>query len=775
MIRKKKCMEEENKMAQFKEKSSEKQTRKEITLKYLVTFVIAMLLFSVLSRATASVTTPMVTVETPKKGSLTYKIEGIGMIEASSEVYLKVEADMKIDKVFVKAGDCVEENQELFSYQMDELQKKIEIAQADLENSQRNYEKQRLTNSLKKEETDTKTQEMALERAKEDYEAAARKLSEVKEDYQEKVKKIEENLGKEKQEEYATADKAYEDAKDAYKETNDTCEKVYNNAVKAVKLAQKAKEKVVKEAYEALNEAKESTKELTQKRDTLIDLINLYGYYASCNDLVKCNEILTEILIEYFGKDTFESIKKSIAAAEIEYTQATEDLQNIQKKWDLVLQNTLEKLSKLEADQEEYQTLYEQYQQDLLSKETEILSASRQVNRTYNTLQNSNTKYTEITKAATAYRNYKLFIEFGTDTTTYQAFYEALIDDSIFDEKTYHEAQAQVTKKESAITELITEQDELISQAQENVAEAKEDWDKKLQKSQKLVTESKEKLLELMEKVYSNEDDMKTAWNEVETQEDVVKTAKRALDDTMIILEDAKESLKLSQTNEVIQDKIDALDLITFNDDIETKKKKIQELEELKATGGIVTAPMDGLITTLEVNPQAKVTGNEKVTITPSSSVFTGNLDKDDRKYMEEGAVISCQLDTMEKAMDAEVLSIGYDQVNNKYNFTAKLPDGDYLPKTSGSYTYAQQSTKYDITVPISALRSENNNYYVLILSETETILGTETIAYRVNVEVTSKDSQTAAVTNLYSDMQVITGSSRNISEGDKVRIGSYE
>lgn len=142
---------------------------------------------------------------------------------------------------------------------------------------------------------------------------------------------------------------------------------------------------------------------------------------------------------------------------------------------------------------------------------------------------------------------------------------------------------------------------------------------------------------------------------------------------------------------------------------------------------------------------------------------------------MEEGATISCQIDTMEKAMDAEILSIRYDQVNNKYSFTAKLPEGEYLPKIGGSYTYTQQSAKYDITVPINALRSENNNYYVLILSETETILGTETIAYRVNVEVTAKDSQTAAVTNLYSDMQVITGSSRNISEDDKVRIGSYE
>ena len=457
-------MEEENKLAQRKENPSGKKTRKERTMKYMTTFIVAMLVLSAISRATASVTTPMVTVETTKIGSLTYTIKGTGMIEASNEVYLNVEADMKIDEVFVKVGESVEEDQELFSYQMEDLQNKIENAKADLESSQRSYEKQRLTDSLKKEETHTQTQETALERAKEDYEDAARKLREIKEQYQVKVKKIEENLGKEKQGEYEAADKTYEAAKDTYQETNETCEEAYNDAVKAVTAAQRAKDKAVKEANEVLNEAKESSKEFTQKRDILIESINLYGYYASCSDVVKCNEILTEILIEYFGKDIFDTIKKSISSAETNYTQATEDLQMIQKKWDLTLQNTLEKLSKLEADSEEYKSLYEQYQQDLISKETEMLSASRQVNSAYTTLQNSNSKYTEINKAANAYRNYKLFTTDGSDVTTYQAFYDALIDDSVFDEKAYNKAQVLVTKKENEVTEMIAEQDELITQ-----------------------------------------------------------------------------------------------------------------------------------------------------------------------------------------------------------------------------------------------------------------------------------------------------------------------
>lgn len=766
---------EEEKMEYSEEKPSAKKTMKEKTKKYLAGFVILMLVCTVISRATASVTTPMVTVVTPKRGSLSYKVEGTGVIEASSEVFFPVEAEMKIDEVFVKAGDTVEEGQQLFTYNMEALEEKIKVAKANLKSSEMAYEKQALTDSLAQAKTDTDTQQTALKRAQDDYDRAVAKLEEVKESYAKKVEKIKENLSKEKQTEYDTANKEYEDAKDAYDSLDETCEKAYNEAVKAIETAKKEQDKAVKEANDSLADATSSRDELSEKRDKLESYIQEFTYYAKCKDLQKCETVMTNIYNEYFGKDNYKSIKKSISSAQTALSEANEDLQNLTKKWDLSLEKSMNKINSLEVGSDEYKEAYDSYQESLLTRETELLAAQRLVNSAYDNFINVNSNYTAINDAATAYRSYLFVSADGNDTTLYQKFHDSVVDDSVFDEKAYTKAQAQVTKKEQMLSDTVSEQAELVADAQQKAQDAKKEWEKKLKKEEKKVQEAQDKLTKLLDKVYSGEDDIKTAWNEVEAQKDTVRAAKRSLEDAKAALQSAQESLNLAESNEAIQDKIDSINLESLKMDVENNTERLEKLNKLYESGGSVCTTVAGMIANFEISQQAQVTGSEKVSVTPSSCVFTGTFDKDNRKYVEEGATIACTLDTMEKAVDAEILSIRYDQVNNNYSFTAKLPDGEYLPKTGGSYTFTQQSAKYDATVPISALRKENNNYYVLILSESETILGTETIAYRVNVEVTSKDTQTAAITNVYSDMQVITGSSRNIAEGDRVRIGNYE
>lgn len=75
--------------------------------------------------------------------------------------------------------------------------------------------------------------------------------------------------------------------------------------------------------------------------------------------------------------------------------------------------------------------------------------------------------------------------------------------------------------------------------------------------------------------------------------------------------------------------------------------------------------------------------------------------------------------------------------------------------------------------VPLSALYYDNNQAYVLVVEETETVLGTERIARRVDVTVLDKNEEYAALQEgtLTAEQDIITGADRNVEPGGRVRL----
>lgn len=74
--------------------------------------------------------------------------------------------------------------------------------------------------------------------------------------------------------------------------------------------------------------------------------------------------------------------------------------------------------------------------------------------------------------------------------------------------------------------------------------------------------------------------------------------------------------------------------------------------------------------------------------------------------------------------------------------------------------------------MPLSALHSSSEGYYVLVLREETTVLGLETIAEKVPVTLIAQDSQNAAVEGMLSDRDdIITQSNKPVQPGGKVRV----
>ena len=83
------------------------------------------------------------------------------------------------------------------------------------------------------------------------------------------------------------------------------------------------------------------------------------------------------------------------------------------------------------------------------------------------------------------------------------------------------------------------------------------------------------------------------------------------------------------------------------------------------------------------------------------------------------------------------------------------------------------QSDRFETVVPISALHMQSNaDYYVFAVSQIKTVLGTQTVAREVKVNVISKSKTEAAIEcSIGSDERIISSSSREIAGGDRVRV----
>ncbi len=97
---------------------------------------------------------------------------------------------------------------------------------------------------------------------------------------------------------------------------------------------------------------------------------------------------------------------------------------------------------------------------------------------------------------------------------------------------------------------------------------------------------------------------------------------------------------------------------------------------------------------------------------------------------------------------------------------------GDVMVGQTFTVTVGQKSAYYDVVVPNSAIKEDNNGKFVLVVESKNTPLGNRYIAKRYNVEVlVSDDTKSAVSGDLKGWEYVITACDKPISSGDQVRL----
>jgi len=96
----------------------------------------------------------------------------------------------------------------------------------------------------------------------------------------------------------------------------------------------------------------------------------------------------------------------------------------------------------------------------------------------------------------------------------------------------------------------------------------------------------------------------------------------------------------------------------------------------------------------------------------------------------------------------------------------------DVVAGQSINVSVGQKSSNYDMLVPNSAIREDNNGKFILIVQAKSSPLGNRYIASRVDVEVIASDDTKSAITGAVNSYEyVITTANKPVAAGEYVRL----
>lgn len=273
---------------------------------------------------------------------------------------------------------------------------------------------------------------------------------------------------------------------------------------------------------------------------------------------------------------------------------------------------------------------------------------------------------------------------------------------------------------------------------------------------------------------------------QVQAAQDKVDSLKESLQEAQDAWEDAKKNDANTEANNEKQKKLSGLSIESMRIDLKQKKKEWEEINKLLEESGKVKATASGVVLEASLTIGMQTSGQEYLVIGTGNDRFTANVEPEEAVYLEAGDEVILTSKGTQKSLKGTIQEIQTGTIlendssgqessdsGDKTQMLVKLEKNDLAIGTIMTYKIVKESeSNYDTVIPLTALREDSQGKYVLILRQEQTVLGIEWITAKVAVTILDQDFSNAAVESaLMSDDQIITGSSKSIQEGDRVRM----
>jgi len=277
-------------------------------------------------------------------------------------------------------------------------------------------------------------------------------------------------------------------------------------------------------------------------------------------------------------------------------------------------------------------------------------------------------------------------------------------------------------------------------------------------------TELQKETVSQLEEQYN---DLKDKQNDYESAKDRVENCQDTLDDlTFALAEQKKADGKIAASQQL---------------DLDNALKEIQEQETLVAdlqaesVGAEVTANVSGQISALNVTAgRDAVAGDTLAVIEVVDRGYTVKLPVTNEQSQK--VRIGDKADVTNyywgEQLDVTLTSIITDPSNpGQGKLLVFTINGDVSSGQNVTLSVGERSANFDSVIPNSALRTDTNGTFVLVLTVKHSPLGNRYIATRVDVNVLAQDDTTAAVSGLSMGDYVITTSSKPLEAGMQVNM----
>lgn len=461
------------------------------------------------------------------------------------------------------------------------------------------------------------------------------------------------------------------------------------------------------------------------------------------------------------NKDIAISTSADIKIASVEATEG-----KTVKKGDVLIQLDLDDLkTKLLKAQKDLAVAQATASDKKANKAIEADNKARSLERTYEdynqTISDADDAVSKakdnMSEAWNAYNDYKKNHNNNTDDT------DTTVSDSL---------QKTVEEKQEAYDKAVDELHGVEKETEEDV-EKIEEAQHKVDKAKDALSEAENALSAYNEQQNNNssasyDEQLKALYDDYKSKEEAYNEAIKQRKST---IQSADRSLEDANTPE----SVDTASALTENDDLQEKQLAVDKLQKVMDAGGKVTAPSDGLVTKVNATTGEATTEDTAIRISDQSAgyKFTATLDKSDAKFLAKDDKVTLDLGNGTSVEGLKIQSIDVSQEDkNSYELTVSIPAKVKKIGTIATLKVEKASKKYDTCVPLTALHSDGDKYYVYVINEKDTILGTETAVDKVQVEILDKNNEQAAIDGTFSwDQKFVLTSSKTLRDGDRVRL----
>ena len=324
----------------------------------------------------------------------------------------------------------------------------------------------------------------------------------------------------------------------------------------------------------------------------------------------------------------------------------------------------------------------------------------------------------------------------------------------------------------------------------------------KLRASQKSAERDADELEEMLDSGYDQLQDLENETEGLTYQRDYLESQVEYQEEAVTSLQEQYDDLQARQADyESAKDRVDScqdtLDDLIFalaeqkkadgkvaasqQLDLDNALKEIAEQEELVAQlqgesmGSEVTASVSGQISTLNaVAGRDAVAGETLAVIEIVDRGYTVRLPvtNEQAQKVRIGDKASVSNYYWGENLDVTLTQIVNDPSKpGQGKLLVFTLTGDVSSGQNVTLSVGERSASFDAIIPNSALRTDTNGTFVLVLSVKHSPLGNRYLANRVDVNVLAQDDTTAAVSGLSMGDYVITTSSKPLEAGMQVNM----